>query len=101
MARLADLLPRLLSLDYEAFYAGSDDERRLKYRLAWSVAVFLERGAPEVRFAPFENAKRDYLATLLATQDPRAATAAAFRTEDGLRLFQSEWLRWWKERARE
>lgn len=101
LARLADLLPGLLALDYEAFYAGSDDERRLKYRLAWSVAVFLERGAPDVRFAPFENAKRDYFATLLATQDPRAATTAAFRTEDGLRLFQSEWLRWWKERARE
>lgn len=99
LAQLADFLPTLFSLDYAAFYDGTDEERRLKYRLAWSVAVFLEKGAPGVRFKPFADVKRDYLATLLTTRDPRQATAAAFRNADTLKLFQSEWLRWWRERA--
>lgn len=100
LARLADLLPGLLALDYEAFYAGSDDERRLKYRLAWSVAVFLEKGAPDVRFAPFKDVTRDYVQALLATHDPHAATAAAFRSEENAKLFRTEWLRWWTAHAR-
>ena len=100
LARLADALPTLFGLDYAAFYDGTDEARRLKYRLAWSVAVFLERGAPDVRFRPFANVKRDYLAALLETRDPRRATAAAFRDSDALKLFQSEWLRWWRDRAR-
>lgn len=100
LAQLADFLPELFDLDYAAFYEGTDEARRLKYRLAWSVAVFLEKGAPDVRFKPFKDVKRDYLATLLATRDPRQATAAAFRNADTLKLFQSEWLRWWSERVR-
>ena len=98
LARLADSLPELFDLDSAAFYEGTDAERRLKYRLAWSVAVFLEKGASDVRFKPFKDVKRDYLATLLTTRDPRRATAAAFRDADTLKLFQSEWLRWWRER---
>ena len=100
LARLADALPTLFGLDYAAFYDGTDEARRLKYRLAWSIAVFLEKGAPDVRFKPFKDVTRDYLATLLATRDPQKATAAAFRNEDTLKLFQAEWLRWWAARAR-
>lgn len=99
LARFADLLPGLLELDYAAFYDGTDAVRRLKYRLAWSIAVFLEKGAPNVRFKPFANVTRDYLTTLLETHDPRRATAAAFRGSETLKLFQTEWLRWWREHA--
>ena len=99
LERLAAMLPALFALDYEAFYAGSDEERMVKYRLAWSVAAFLERGAPLVRFEPFKNVKRDYMETLFATRDPLKATAAAFGGEDGLRRFVEEWLRWWSKEA--
>ena len=49
---LAESIPALMQMDYETFYAGTDRERRLKYRLAWSMAFFLENGAPKIRFAP-------------------------------------------------
>ena len=94
--RLAESLPGLFGLDYEGFYAGTDAERRLKYRLAWSVAYFIEKGAPKVRFDPFANLKRDYVNALLETQDMRRATSAAFGNEDRLRLFIAEWKKFWK-----
>ncbi len=97
LEKMAEILPSIFGLDYAAFYAGTDRERRLKYRLAWSVAVFVEKGAPKVRFQPFEDLKRDYVETLLETQDPLKATAAAFRDEDTRKLFVREWLRWWRE----
>ena len=100
LVRLADCLPHLFTLDSAAFYDGTDAERRLKYRLAWSVAVFLEKGAPDVRFAPFKDVTRDYVQALLATHDPHAATAAAFRSEENAKLFRTEWLRWWTAHAR-
>ena len=94
--RLAEVLPGVLAMDYEAFYSGTDLERRVKYRLAWSIAVFLEKGAPEVRFQPFKHLKRDYVAALLKTQDMRAATSAAFKTKDGLKEFVADWKKFWK-----
>lgn len=98
LARLAEILPGILGMDYGAFYGGDDAARRLKYRLAWSVAVFLEKGAPKVRFQPFKNLKRDYVETLIETQDMRRATSAAFGTDENLALFVSEWKRFWLKR---
>ena len=95
---LATVLQGVFGMDYEQFYAGSDFERRLKYRLAWSVAVFLEKGADKVRFRPFANLKRDYFAALFRTHDMRQASAAAFGDADKLKLFVSEWLKFWKNR---
>ena len=95
---MADSLPAVLVMDYDKFYSGADRERRLKYRLAWSVAVFIEKGARNVRHDPFKSLKADYMEALFATQDMHRATAAAFRGRDDLRRFVSEWLRFWKER---
>ncbi len=94
---LATYLPDLLQMDYEAFYAGSDLERRLKYRLAWSIAVFLEKGAPNVRFQPFAKVKKDYLEALLKTRDRAQATASVFHSSDFLKLFVQEWRKFWEE----
>ena len=102
LKKFSAAIPALLKLDYEHFY---DDEtvlpRHLKYRLAWSIAVFIEKGARDVRFDPFKNLKRDYFAALLKTHDALQATDAAFVSEDKIRLFASEWLKWWRKRLDE
>ena len=97
LGQFADQLPALMAMDYDEFYAGTDLGRRLKYRLALTIAVFLEKGAPEVRFEPFKDVKRDYVNALIKTKDMRKATAAAFKTEDNMKLFVREWTKYWKE----
>ena len=96
--RLSTALPALFRMDYSEFYAGTDRERRMKYRLAWSVAVFIEKGAREVRHDPFKTLKADYVEALFETHDMLKATNAAFGGKKKLQLFVSEWLRFWKER---
>ena len=89
-------LPRLLLMDYPQFYAGTDAQRRTNYRLAWSVAYFMEHGMREIRHDPFKNLKRDYFKALSETKDMREAVRRAFPSEDSLRLFCNEWKRFWK-----
>ena len=96
LERFEELLPALTKMDYAAFYAGSDEERRLKYRLAWSMAYFLEKGAGEVRFRPFAGLKSGYVASLLETHDMHRATAAAFGSSDRFKLFVAEWKKFWQ-----
>lgn len=96
--RAAQSLRGILGMDYPQFYDGTDAERRFKYRLAWSVAYFLENGAPKVRFQPFKNLKADYMRELFASQDMRRATSAAFGSEDKLKLFIAEWVKFWSGR---
>lgn len=93
---LAEYIPTLLGLDYSQFYSEDASLRQHNYRLAWSIAVFLEKGAPKIRFQPFENLKRDYIAALLRSADMREATLEAFKNRDRLKLFVSEWLKFWK-----
>ena len=88
----------LLDMDYAGFYDGTGEARALKYRLALSLAVFLEQGAPKVRFQPFKQLKTDYLSALLETKDARQATTAAFKDQDKLKLFVAEWLKFWKQK---
>jgi len=94
--KLAVALPSIFAMDYKLFYGGTDSERHLKYRLAWSIAVFIEKGAPLVRFEPFNNLKQDYIEALLKTHDMRQATDSAFGSSDKLAQFVTEWKRFWK-----
>lgn len=96
--RFAIAIPSLLQTDYEQFYSGTAVARRLKYRLAWSIVRFIEKGADEVRLKPFAGLKARYLETLVKTQDMRKATSAAFGDEDTLRLFIAEWKKFWLKR---
>ena len=95
--RLAAAIPGVLMMDYEQFYDGSDLERRLKYRLAWSVVRFIEKGADEVRLKPFEGLKKRYMDALIETHDMRKATSAAFKDADLLKKFIAEWKKFWKK----
>ena len=96
--RLAETIPGLMKMDHSEFYDGTDAERHMKYRLAWSIAVFLENGAPDVRFQPFKNLKADYVAALLKTRDMRQATRAALLgDEDKTKLFIREWTKFWQK----
>ena len=92
----ATLLPALLAMDYEAFYSGTDRERQFKYRLAESLAVFLERGAPKVRFAPFADLKKNYFRALFETKKMNDATSAALGSREKLKLLVAEWRKYMK-----
>ena len=96
IAALAKMLPAVMRMDYAEFYAGTDAERRLKYRLAWSIAYFLEKGAPELRFRPWENLKKDYVADLMKTHDMLKATSAAFGSQEKFDKFVSDWREFWQ-----
>ena len=95
--RMAAAIPGVLMMDYEQFYGGSDFERRFKYRLAWSVVRFIEKGADDVRLKPFEGLKKRYMETLIETRDMRQATSAAFKDADLLKKFIAEWKKCWKK----
>ena len=96
--RMAAAIPGVLMMDYEQFYGGSDFERRFKYRLAWSVVRFIEKGADDVRLKPFEGLKKRYMEALVETRDMRKATSAAFKDADLLKKFIAEWKKFWKKR---
>ena len=93
---LSELIAPVLMMDYEQFYAGTDDERRIKYLVAHGIAWFLEKGVRKIRFDPFKDLKHDYVRSLLKTGDMRRATAEAFKDKDRLRLFCAEWVKFWK-----
>lgn len=95
--RIAQSLPGVMMMDYDEFYGGNNVERHVKYRLAWSIAVFIERGAPMVRFNPFAKLKDDYVKALLDTHDMRKATTAALLGDkDKTKLFVEEWVKFWQ-----
>ena len=97
LERFASVLPQLFAMDYFEFYDGTMEEKRLKYNLALSVALFLEHGASKVRFDPFKELKSRYFKTLFEGMDMREATSAAFGSPDMLKLFTAEWLKFWKK----
>lgn len=98
---LAEFLPALFVMDYGEFYSGDAFERRMKYRLAWSVARFIEHGAGKVRFDPFKNLKQDYMSAIVDMRgDMRAATAKAFGSDEKQKLFVEEWAKFWKNPSR-
>ncbi len=94
-AELAQYMPAVLEMDYPAFYDGTQEEIAAKYRLAWSIAYFLEVGAPQVRFRPFERLRADYLKALVRTHSMREATAEVLDGE-AREEFVAAWLDFWK-----
>ena len=93
---LAEMLPALLTMDYPEFYDGSSEERRLKYQLAWSLAYFLQVGAPKVRFQPFKNFRADLMRMVVRTKDRNEATRIVL-TDELRKDLVEEWLAFWKK----
>lgn len=98
LVQYGKMLPGVMAMDYDEFYSGNDAVRRLKYRLSWSIACFLEKGAEKVRFQPFKEVKHRYVVELLKSGDMRKATAAAFEDEDRMKLFVAEWVKYWNRK---
>ncbi len=69
----------------------------MKYRLAWSIAVFIEKGAPNVRFRPFAKLKANYMEALVGTRDMKQATMSALLGDADLtKNFLREWAKFWE-----
>ena len=92
---IAELLPAFLQMDYAEFYSGSNEDRILKYHIAWSIAYFLQVGAPEVRFQPFRDLRSDMMKTLVRTRR-RDEALKVVMTDDMQRELVAEWLSFWK-----
>ena len=92
---LAELLPSFLRLNYQEFYDGTQEEIAARYRLAWSLAYFLEVGAPKVRFQPFADLRRDYVKALVDTRSMDEADRAVF-SDEFREQFIAAWLAFWK-----
>ncbi len=94
---LATILPSFMKLDYAAFYDGTQEEIAVRYRIAWSLAYFLEVGAPKVRFQPFADLRADYVKALIDTRSMDEADRAVF-TDEFRAKFIAAWLDFWKSR---
>ena len=95
IASLAEFLPALLDMDYPEFYAGNNEERRLKYQLAWSLAYFLQIGAPKVRFQPFKTLRADLMREAVRTRSRNEATRIVL-TDEVRKDLLAEWHAFWK-----
>lgn len=95
VAEMSEVLRSLFAMDYEGFYAGTDEERALKYRLAWSLAYFLQVGAPEVRFQPFKDIRTSLMKALIRTRRMDDASREAIGGDMEDRLI-GEWIEFWK-----
>ena len=94
-AVLAESLPALFAMDYPEFYSGTGEERRLKYQLSWSLAYFLQIGAPKVRFQPFKNLRADIMRATVRTKSRDEAMRTVLTDEMRKNLI-AEWCAFWK-----
>ena len=95
-AALAEYLPDVFAMDYADFYSGTSEERVLKYHVAWSIAYFLQVGAPEVRFQPFKDLRSDLLKVLVRTRRHDEANSIVLSEQMRKSLIE-EWLSFWRK----
>lgn len=94
---IAEKLPEIFEMDYPEFYSGSQAQILERYRIAWSIAYFLEVGAPRLRFRPYETLRADYMKALVETRSMTEATAKAFGDEKSRDEFIAAWLAFWRQ----
>lgn len=96
--KYAQLVPKILYLDHDAFYAGSLSTVNDKYTAAWAAIYFLSKGAPSFQeFAAYRNVLPTYLKETAAGKDWREATKTAW---EGLEAgFPDDFVKFWNKRA--
>lgn len=95
-AELESTMRSILFLGYDRFYDGNADEVKVRYMVAWSIAYFLEKGAPKLRFQPYADLCADYLKALVDTRDMHGATLRALGDEKSRDDFVAAWLAYWR-----
>lgn len=96
---LTAMIPYLLDMNYEEFYAGGGTSagRELHYALAWGLAYYLQKGAPQERNTPFKSILADYAAALAVTRDYDEANAMTLANVE-IKVFQSNFREFWAKR---
>jgi hypothetical protein len=93
------IIPQMLSMDYTDFYGGggSSAGRSLNYALAWGLAYYLQKGAPQERNTPFKEILGNYALSLAASRDYTEANAITFSEVD-IKVFQTNFREFWSKR---
>ena len=98
-AKYAELVPKILMLDYKAFYAGTLKEVNERYSAAWAVIYFLQKGAPTfAEFAAYRKVLPTYRKAVSEGADATEATQQAWDTVKG-RDFAADFLKFWNKRT--
>ena len=99
VGHIASLVPGILRLSHEEFYAGDLKTVNDRYRAAWAVTYFLEKGAPVLdEFAAYRKVLPTYLSLVREGRPPAEASAEAWATI-GKRDIAADFLRFWGKRV--
>lgn len=97
--KFAKLVPEIIRLDHEAFYAGTLAEVNDRYTAAWALVYFLEKGAPTFKeFAAWRGVLPAYLKATAEGKDWKEATDQAWESAAG-RDFAADFLKFWGKRG--
>lgn len=97
--RFAALVPRILMLDHEAFYAGTLKEVNERYSAAWAAVYFLQKGASALaEFAAYRKVLPTYRKAMSEGVDANEATRRAWDTVKG-RDFAADFVKFWNKRT--
>jgi hypothetical protein len=94
---LLPLLPDFMKTSYADFYAGTDEQRELKYALAWGLVYYLQKGVPTESKATAKTLLQTLGVELADTQDYAQAMERVLATLD-MKSFQSSFKEFWVQR---
>lgn len=97
--RFAALVPKILMLDHEAFYAGTLKEVNERYAAAWAAVYFLQKAVPTfAEFAAYAKVLPTYRKALTEGASANEATRQAWDTVKG-RDFVADFAMFWNKRT--
>lgn len=98
-AKYAALVPEILMLDHEGFYAGTLAEVNDRYAAAWAAVYFLEKGAGAFEdFAAYRKVLPTYRQAISSGASANEATRRGWETVRN-RDFAADFLRFWSKRT--